>query len=110
MAAVGTIMETAEVNPVDSFVEGKITFSVLMYSLMCGALVTVIALRLSAALEAISQELASKTRFKNKIIKSLFDILVTMIMLVVFVLIIRLRVASGKLDISRIKSVLPSQM
>ena len=110
MASSNSIMDTSEVNPVDFFVEGKISFSVLMYRLMCGALVTIIALRLSAALEVLSLELTNRAKFKNKIVKSLFDILITMIILVVFVLIVRLRVASGNLDISRIKNILPSQM
>ena len=110
MASSNSIMDTSEVNPVDFFVEGKISFSVLVYKLMCGALVTIIALRLSAALEALSLELTTRANFKNKIVKTLFDILITMIILVVFVLLIRLRVASGNLDISRIKKIIPSQM
>ena len=110
MASSNPIMDTSEVNPVDFFVEGKISFSVLMYKLMCGALVTIIALRLSAALEVLSLELTTRANFKNKIVKTLFDILITMIILVVFVLLIRLRVASGNLDISRIKKIIPSQM
>lgn len=107
MAVSNTIMNTSEVNPVDFFVEDKISFSVLMYKLMCGALVTIIALRLSSALEVLSLELTNRANFKNKIVKTIFDILITMIILVVFVLIIRLRVASGKLEIGIIN---PSQM
>lgn len=100
MTSTNSIIDTSEVNPVDFFVEGKISFSVLLYKLMCGALVTIIALRLSSALEVLSLELTKQGNFKNKIVKTLFDILITMIILVVFVLVIRLRVSSGKLDIS----------
>jgi dTDP-4-dehydrorhamnose reductase len=90
-----TVMETSEVNPVDYFVEGKIAFPLLFYKLMCGAIVTVIALRLSDALKNITETMTSQITH-NTIVKALLDVLVTILMVLLFARIVRSRVSNNK--------------
>ena len=91
------IQNTSEVNPVDFFVEKKMTFSILVYKLLCGAIVTVIALRLNDVLKSIIESIAMKTNISNKIVQSLVDLGTVFAFVIIFAVVVRL-LFHGKID------------
>lgn len=91
------ILNTSEVNPVDFFVEKKISFSILLYKLLCGAIVTVIALRLNDVLKSVIETITVKMKTSNKISQSLIDLGTVLVFVVIFSIIVR-TLLHGKID------------
>lgn len=83
------IQNTSEVNPVDLFVRRKITLTTLLYKLMCGAIVTIIALRLNDVLKVGIARLSSELKVKDKIMQSVVDLIVVLVAVVVFSMSVR---------------------
>jgi hypothetical protein len=84
-----TIQDTSEVNPVDFFVAKKIPLTELVYKLMCGAIVTVIALRLNDIIKTLITSVSMLMPKNNEIVNSLLDLMLTLIFVVVFAMIMR---------------------
>lgn len=85
-----TIQDTSEVNPVDFFVAKKITLPELVYKLMCGAIVTVIALRLNDIIKKLITSVSMLMPKNNDIVNSLIDLILTLIFVIVFSIIMRM--------------------
>lgn len=88
------VQTTSEVNPVDAFVESKISFTLLLYKLICGAIVTVVAFRLNDVLKNIIQGIAELLELdefanSNKTQKSVIDLSVVLIFVVMFAVFFR---------------------
>ena len=54
------IIVTTEVNPFDLYIRNKIGMKVLLYKIICGAVVTLIALRLNEALKEYTQGVSAR--------------------------------------------------
>ena len=84
------VVATSEVNPVDFFVEGKLSFPSLFYKLCCGAIVTIIALRFNGVLENVTKEVTSHFTITNLLLHSLIDVAIVVVILIIFAIIVRL--------------------
>lgn len=89
--------EVSIVNPVDLYVNDKISMSNLMYSLSCGAIVTVMALRFNDMAKEMTnvfgkvlQDSLGVNAKKQAIAKILFDLITTVVLLQAFVRIAKL--------------------
>ena len=88
-----SIVNTSEVNLVDLFVDKKITHTDLLYKLLCGALVTIVALRvndmtkdLTAFFQAKAAEAAPEVdEDKQAFVRIAIDIATVIVMLEGFV-------------------------
>lgn len=105
------IVTTSEVNPFDFYVQNKIDMKVLIYKILCGSIVTLIALRLNEALKIVAdntvagiQEYTSPTSIAIQVVA---QIVTSIAFAILFA--IAARISMGERDMKQMLNVMSSR-
>ena len=101
------ITQTSEVNPFDLYIKQQIDLKVLLYKILCGAVITLIALRLNDAVKLVTENafeyMQRYLSIESVLLEATTQVAISVSMAILFAF--AARVAMGERDLGQIFNV-----